>query len=107
MRSAGQCAAGGVVFGVLAARFVLVGSWVSLLPWAATGVIIGWLSVRGAARNGAAYGFALSMAFLIAGYDGHTSVLGLLGFFTVLGLLGAACGTALAWLGQRLPRVQQ
>ena len=98
------CTAGlavGVVLGVVGARFLLVGSWLNLLPWGVAGAGLGaWAtSVRAAAVAGAAYGFGLTFAFMIAGYTGSASLASRVFSFAIIGLVGAACGAVLAVLG--------
>ena len=96
----------GALLGYLCARVVLVGSGVSLVPWAMAGLALGPTrrSGRLPAVLGAVYGFVLAYVFMVAGYDGaaplHTRLLP----FVVLGAVGAVCGSVLAVVGQRLAR---
>ncbi|MGA9594721.1 MAG: hypothetical protein WBV06_01075 [Acidimicrobiia bacterium] len=91
-------AAVGVVLGVAGATVILVGSGLILVPWAIVGLGIGWMSAdaRAARVNGLLYGFALSLSFLVAGYEGDASLLTVTVTFAVLSLFGAACGWLLS-----------
>lgn len=92
----------GIVLGILDARFLFVGSWLSLLPWTVAGLAIGWWSAwRRPVSAGLAYGFAVAFSFMIAGYSGAAPVASRLPGFTLLGLVGSACGAALAVLGSQ------
>ena len=90
----------GALLGIIGARYVFVGSWLSLMPWGIVGLAIGyWGDRRAAMTNGAAYGFMLAFAFMVAGYSGTASLLSRLPFFAILGLFGAICGFVLGLLG--------
>jgi hypothetical protein len=90
----------GSLLGILGARYLFVGSALSLIPWAIAGLAIGaWSNKRESMINGAIYGFALSFAFMVAGYAGTASLLSRLPFFALLGLFGALCGFILGILG--------
>jgi uncharacterized membrane protein YGL010W len=90
----------GALLGIVSARYVLVGSALSLVPWAVCGICIGYFNDRrGAMINGAVYGFVLSFAFMCAGYTGPQPIMLRVPFFLVLGLIGAVCGFALGNLG--------
>jgi hypothetical protein len=97
-------AALGAALGAIGARSLLVGSGLSLIPWAAAGLVLGWLSPdpRRARANGAVFGFALAFTFMAAGYDGAPALVIRVPFFAALGLVGAACGVALTSLGPRV-----
>ena len=92
----------GAVLGLLAARYVLVGSGWSLLPWGLVAVLVGVLagSRWQAASDAGIYGFALSLVFMVAGYAGAAPLAGRLPFFALLGLFGAACAALLAVAGR-------
>ncbi len=94
----------GVVLGVAGAKYLLVGSALSLIPWGLVAALIGYTSPsRGRSTLAASgYGFALAFAFMIAGYQGHASVTHRLPPFALLGLLGAACATLLALAGRAI-----
>ena len=90
----------GAVLGIVGARYLLVGSALSLVPWSVAGMCIGYFTDRrGAMINGAVYGFVLSFAFMCAGYKGTQPIMLRVPFFLVLGLIGAVCGFALGNLG--------
>ncbi|RNM16930.1 hypothetical protein [Nocardioides pocheonensis] len=94
----------GAVLGALCARVVLVGSGLSLVPWAVAGLASGACcrSRTMAAAVGALYGFALAFTFMTVGYDGaaplHTRLLP----FCLFGLVGAVCGSVLALAGRQV-----
>jgi hypothetical protein len=90
----------GALLGILGARYVFVGSALSLVPWAIAGLCIGYFNERrGAMINGAVYGFVLSFAFMCAGYKGTVPLVSRVPFFLLLGAIGAVCGFALGNLG--------
>lgn len=97
----------GVVLGVVGARLLFVGSWLNLVPWSVAGAALGaWpRREREAARVGAAYGFGLGFAFMIAGYAGAASPLSRLPAFAIVGMVGAVCGAALAALSASIVRL--
>jgi hypothetical protein len=97
----------GGLLGVLGARYLLVGSGWSLLPWGLVAVLAGISadSRRQAALDGGLYGFVLSLVFMIAGYAGEAPLAGRLPFFALLGLFGAACAAVLSLAG-RLARTR-
>ncbi len=94
----------GVALGVTGARYLLVGSALSLIPWGFVAALIGYTSPSrtGTTTAGAGYGFALAFTFMIAGYRGQAPVAHRLLPFALLGLLGAACATLLALAGQAI-----
>jgi hypothetical protein len=90
----------GAVLGILGSRYLFVGSWLSLIPWALVGLALGyWSWKRVALINGAVYGFVLSFVFMAAGYSGNASLVSRFPFFAVLGLFGAVCGCGLGFIG--------
>jgi hypothetical protein len=91
----------GGFLGLVCARWVFVGSGVSLVPWAAAGLLLGAFSDgRGrAAAAGATYGFVLAYVFMLAGYDGSAALHTRLMPFVVFGVVGAVCGAALSVAG--------
>jgi uncharacterized membrane protein YccF (DUF307 family) len=95
----------GAILGLLGARYLFVGSGLSLVPWGLVAILVGVLarSRRAALGGAAAYGFALSFTFIVAGYDGSATVMSRLPFFAVLGLVGAACAALLALVGSLVP----
>ena len=103
---AGVAAATGLVLGFLGARVVLIGSGLSLVVWAVAGVALGLCCPTGrlAAAVGALFGFVLAFTFMVAGYDGAAPLVTRLAPFAVLGLVGAGCGAAAAWVGHVLRR---
>ncbi len=90
----------GSLLGFLGARYLFVGSWLCLIPWTIAGLVLGYASRKGEPTlTGAAYGFALSFVFMIAGYGGAASLLSRLPSFALLGLFGALCGLLLSLVG--------
>lgn len=83
------------------ARFLLVGSALSLAPWGVAGLLLGlWSSNRQQALlNGAVYGFVLCFVFLIAGYSGVQPIFTPLALFLALSIFGAGCGLVLGLIG--------
>jgi len=91
----------GVALGVVGARLLFVGSWLSLVPWGVAGFLFGvwsrlWWS---ATLVGAVYGFALAFSFMMAGYRGSLSVATRVAPFAVVGLVGAVGGLTTALIG--------
>lgn len=81
---------------------LFVGSWLSLVPWSLAGLALGALYADTRRRTrivGAAYGFALSYAFMLASYDGTASVATRLIPFLAFGIFGAVCGMLLTLVG--------
>lgn len=94
----------GASLGVLGARYLLVGSALSLIPWGISSIGIGWLSTTRyrAIRDAAVFGFTLAASFMVAGYQGAEPLLTRLPAFGLLGLIGALCAATLALLGHAL-----
>ena len=94
----------GALLGVLGARVVLVGSGLSLIPWAIAGPALGVCcrSGRETVGAGAVFGFALAFTFMTTGYDGSAALHTRLLPFAALGLVGAICGAVLTAVGHRL-----
>jgi hypothetical protein len=92
----------GVVIGAAGPQYVFLGAY-SLIPWGLVAVALGlWGNKRDAFKSGAVYGFALSFAFLIAGYNGKPSLVSRFPFFVILSLFGAVSGLALSTVGYYL-----
>ena len=90
----------GLVLGVVGAQFLLVGSWLNLIPWGIGGVAIGYCGTRReSVINGVCYGFVLTFAFMIAGYTGIFPLASRLPFFAILGVFGGICGLFLGLVG--------
>jgi hypothetical protein len=90
----------GALLGVIGARYLFVGSRLSLILWGIMGLALGaWYQKREAMINGAVYGFVIAFVFMIAGYSGSASLVNRLPFFAILGVVGAVCGLVLGWLG--------
>ncbi|MGH7733978.1 MAG: hypothetical protein ACREOE_09840 [Gemmatimonadales bacterium] len=95
----------GSILGVIGARYLFVGSWLSLVPWSIAGLAIGYWARPGEwIRTGLAYGFALLLAFMIAGYSGVAPLLTRLPFFAVVALVGAIYGIVLTGAGWAVRR---
>jgi hypothetical protein len=90
----------GALLGIIGARYLFVGSWLSLIPWTIAGLAIGaWGQRRESIINGGIYGFTLAFIFMIAGYSGIESLISRLPFFAILGVFGGICGLVLGFLG--------
>ena len=95
----------GALLGIVGGRYLFVGSWLSLIPWTLVGLLLGlWAGRRRWASVGAAYGFALLYAFMVAGYSGSASLISRLPFFALIALAGAVYGVVVSWVGSRLRR---
>ena len=96
----------GAALGYLGARVLLVGSGLSLIPWAIVGLGCGAVSRtwRQAVAVGSLYGFSLAYAFMISGYDGAAPLRDRLVPFLLLGCVGAVCGAGWALVGRVLRR---
>jgi hypothetical protein len=89
----------GVVIGAAGPQYVFLGP-LSLIPWGLVALAFGlWGTKREVIRSGAVYGFSLSFAFLVAGYNGTPSLVSRVPFFAILSLFGAVCGLALSASG--------
>ena len=94
----------GVIIGAAGSAYspVFLG-WYSLIPWGLVAVALGtWGNRPEVLKNGAIYGFTLSFAFLVSGYNGVPSLVSRFPFFVILSLFGALCGLALSALGHYL-----
>ena len=92
----------GVVIGATGPQYVFLGAY-SLIPWGLVAIALGcWGNRREALKSGAMYGFSLSFAFLVAGYNGAPSLVSRFPFFLILSLFGAVCGLALSAVGYYL-----
>jgi hypothetical protein len=90
----------GSLLGLIGARYVFVGSWLSLIPWGMVGLLIGyWSQKREWLVNGSCYGFAMTFVFMLAGYGGSASLISRMPFFAILGLFGGLCGLVLGLMG--------
>jgi hypothetical protein len=90
----------GTALGIIASRYLFVGSWLSLILWTVAGLALGfWCRRREAMINGTVYGFVLAFIFMISGYSGSASLISRLPFFAILGVVGAVYGLILGFLG--------
>lgn len=90
----------GLILGVVGARYLFVGSWLNLVPWAIAGLAIGfWGAKNESLVNGVAYGFVLTFVFMLAGYEGKPSLISRVPFFAILGVVGGMCGLILGFVG--------
>jgi hypothetical protein len=93
----------GAVLGVVGARYLFVGSWLSLIPWGIAGLALGaWCRPAQGLRVGAVYGFTIVFAFMVAGYAGSEPLVGRLPAFVLIGLVGAVFGLILGVAGAAL-----
>lgn len=91
----------GTAFGATGPLYLFLGIY-SIVPWGIAGVALGLWSGKGIAKTapaGAVYGFTLSFAFMIAGYNGTASLLRRLPFFALIALFGSVCGLAAVLAG--------
>ena len=96
----GVAVVAGALLGVIGARFLFVGSWLSLIPWGIVGLALGaWCSRIESLGVGAAYGFSIVFVFMIAGYEGSAPLISRLLPFAVLGIVGSVFGLILGVLG--------
>lgn len=95
----------GAALGVVGARYVFVGSWLSLVPWTVAGLALGHVPDRRRALGiGAAFGSALFFAFMVAGYTGSRPMLGRMPFFAIVGLVGAVYGGGIGFVSSLATR---
>ena len=94
-------AALGVILGLIGARYIFVGSSLSLIPWGLAAVIMGYFSTtwKTTIGGGALFGFCLAGAFMLAGYQGTAPVTTYLIPFALIGLVGAFCALVAAAVG--------
>lgn len=82
---------------------MLVGSAVSLVPWALAGLAAGGAAAdcSGAVRAGAAYGFLLAASFMLGGRQGDLADQwrSFVPVTALIGALGSACGAVLGIAG--------
>jgi hypothetical protein len=92
----------GAALGLIGARYILVGSPLSLIPWGLAALLIGYFSTswKGTIGSGALFGFCLAGTFMVAGYQGTAPVTNYLIPFAIISLVGAFCATAGATVGQ-------
>lgn len=92
----------GIVFGFIATHYLLVGSYLNLFVWVVAAMVLGYManSKRQGAYIGAAFGFCLTMAFMISGYTGQQAVVTRLLPFAIIALVGAACGLTWSVIGR-------
>lgn len=90
--------AAGVLLGWLGAKVVFVGSWLSLVPWglASIGIGVAIARRRRAIAVASVFGFALTTSFTAIGYAGADPIASKIGFFCILGVVGALCAACLA-----------
>lgn len=95
----------GILLGMATARWVLVGSWTSLIPWTVAGVLVGLAApdATSATRSGAFYGAGLVAAFVIGGRSGDFTRqwLTFVPFTALLAVIGAGCGSIFGFVGRR------
>ena len=86
----------GALLGWLGSLILALGLW-TLVPWAIGAFVIGFgIRVGRAVLAGGSYGFTLAFVFMVAGYTGAAPLASRLPGFALLGVVGAACGAALA-----------
>ena len=90
----------GLVVGLLlggVCGFLKTNALLTLAPWAAAGLLIGYVAgdVRSALAPAALFGFVASLVYLLLGYDGSRPIYTILPFFVLASLFGAFCGASL------------
>lgn len=98
--------------GILAAALTYwyLSGWYSIIPWIAIVLVIGLINkyrIR-ATNQGALFGFALFLTYLIMGYEGKRDFLSLFkfaGLALLLSLLGAICGIIGTYIGYYLKKL--
>lgn len=82
------------LLGLLGARYVFVGSALSLIPWGLAVIAVGYFALtwRDALLGGFVFGFTLAFGFMLFGYQGTARVVQVLIPFSLIGLVGAVCG---------------
>lgn len=77
--------------------FLKTNALLTLAPWAAAGLLIGYFAggLRSALVPGALFGFVASFVYLLLGYNGSRPVYTILPFFLFASLFGAFCGACL------------
>ncbi len=94
----------GIAFGLIGARFVFVGSWLSLIPWGVVCLVIG-LSTRSWPATlllGAVFGVTVVLAFEIFGYQGTGPLTRALPLFVAISFAGGILSTGGAAVGHAL-----
>jgi hypothetical protein len=100
MKKTSIAAAAGVVLGIVGARYLFVGSWLIVVPWAITGLLLGYWGTKDESLvNGVTFGFVLSFVFMIAGYSGQPSLLSRIPIFLVLSAFGGIGGMVFGLAG--------
>ncbi|MCQ9164205.1 hypothetical protein [Arthrobacter sp. STN4] len=89
------------LLGLIGARYIFVGSALSLVPWGLAALIIGLFSRTWATAlsRSALFGFCLAGTFMLAGYQGTVPVTNHLIPFAIIGLVGALCAITGATFG--------
>lgn len=77
--------------------FLKTNAVLTLAPWAAAGLLIGYVAgdIRPALASGALFGFVASFVYLLLGYNGSRPIYSILPFFLLASLFGAFCGASL------------
>lgn len=90
----------GVAIGTLYGQ-MRAGAVVCLGTWGIAGLVFGAATThwKVSAVSGAMFGFAVSLFFLIGGYQGAKPIYDPLPFFVLLSLFGAVSGAALGAVG--------
>ena len=90
----------GLVLGYAGSQLLNL-QWATLIPWALGGLAVGAVCrVRSEALvAGLAYGFVLGFSFMVVGYNGTDPIVGKLPFFAIIGVVSAAFGGVLAFVG--------
>lgn len=81
--------------------FLKTNAVLTLAPWAAAGLLIGYFvgGSRPALVAGGLFGFVASFLYLLLGYNGSRPIFSILPFFLLSSLFGAFCGASLSFVG--------
>ena len=99
----------GTLLGLVGAKYLFVGSALSLIVWGIAGLALGvWSETnKESIKNGAIYGFFLAFMFMVFGYGGVAPLVTRVLPFAILGLVGAVCGVVLGVVGSYAAKALQ
>jgi hypothetical protein len=91
----------GIALGLIGARFVFVGSWLSLIPWGIVCIVIGLISRswRATVLFAAVFGGSVVLAFELFGYQSTAPLTRALPLFAAIAIVGGISAAAAAALG--------
>jgi hypothetical protein len=98
----------GIACGLVSHTSFLEGKWANLIVWGLAGIVFGLFlrDTRQIVWAGIAFGFLLSVTFLIAGFQGSANNLPAFLLLTlVLSVFGIGGGLAAVFIGSRVRRL--